>query len=102
MRGSFAPPPNGGFVGCIVLTALSPQATSGLASVPQAWVSCASFTVVLGWYSGYVAFGNPLLSTTECRPQSAPPGPAAVSTGALAATRNWWFKNDPPKAAWKK
>jgi hypothetical protein len=23
-------------------------------------------------------------------------------TGAAAATRNWWLRNDPPKAAWKK
>jgi hypothetical protein len=57
-------------------------------------------TVVVGVYSGYVA-GNPLASTTECRPASAPPGPAAVSIGARAEIRNWWLRNEPPNAPWK-
>src|ERR1700739_1520624 len=39
----------------------------------------------------------PSVSRTACMD----PG-AFGHTGAAAATRNWWLRNDPPKAAWKK
>jgi len=28
--------------------------------------------------------------------------PVPVNVGAAAAIRNWWFRKEPPKAAWKK
>src|SRR5664280_2543172 len=46
--GSWAPFPNGRYVGWMVFTAYSPQARAGLAVGPQAWVSSASLTGPVG------------------------------------------------------
>jgi len=42
--------------------------------------------------------GKPLESSTEFDPA----GLTLVSSGARAATRYWWLRNEPPNAPWKK
>ena len=83
--------------GWIVLTAKSPHASPAGCGVSHATVSAPSRTSRVGVYSGYVAFGNPLASTSECRSAVAP-----GNVGVAAAISHWWLRNEPPNAAWKK
>ena len=45
--------------------------------------------------------GKPLRSSTECVALAGQPF-AALQTGDAAAISHWWFRNEPPNAAWKK
>ena len=49
-----------------------------------------------------MAFGNPFVSTSECRSLDEPSLSAPVKTGVAAAISHWWLRNDPPNAPWKK
>ena len=44
----------------------------------------------------------PLASTTEWKSVEPPSFAAPANTGVAAATSHWWFRKEPPKAAWKK
>src|SRR5689334_275887 len=78
------------------------------AAVPHACVELPSNRQAVDENSGYAPEQPvpvwlrviPSASTTE---RVAPVGPNwPVTLGAAAAIRNWWFRNEPPNAAWKK
>jgi hypothetical protein len=47
-------------------------------------------------------FGIPFASTTEWKSFASPALSALAHVGAVAATRIWWLRNEPPNAPWKK
>ena len=87
--------------GVIVLIAQSPHTWGRPAGRTQdpsacgATVSTPSTVPAAGW-SGYER-GWPSAPSTECIA-----GVGADMTGVRAAMSHWWFRNDPPNAAWKK
>src|SRR6185437_6048280 len=99
----------GWYHGSIVFTAKSPQAMP-LASepAPQACVELPSKRQSLDENRGYapeqpVPVWLRTIPSASATDRVAPVGPNCPATfDAAAAMRNWWFRYEPPNAAWKK